>query len=68
MHKIHTFAINAIQSGRTVLIYKGWTANTAKHVTDADRLELSGDVLYVDRVSCKGMTVALKPEKWNARR
>lgn len=65
MHKIHTFALNAIQSGRTVLIYKGWTAKTAKHVKTVDRLEMRGDVLYCDGVSCKGMTVALKPEKWN---
>ena len=65
MHKTYTFAINAIQSGRTVLIYKGWTANTAKHVTYAGRLEMRGDVMYCDSVSCKGMTVALKPEKWN---
>ena len=68
MHKIHTFAINSIQSGGTVLIYKGWTAKTAKQVTDAGRLEMRGDVMYCDGVSCKGMTVALKPEKWNARR
>lgn len=65
MHKIHTFAIDSIQLGRTVLIYKGWTAKTAKHVKAADRLEMRGDVLYCDGVSCKGMTVVLKPEKWN---
>lgn len=47
------------------MIYKGWTAKTAKHVTDAVRLELRCDVMYCDGVSCKGMTVALKPEKCN---
>ena len=61
MKRIYTFAINAIQSGRTVMIYNGWTAKTAKHVKTADRIEMRGDVLYVDRVSCKGMTVCLKP-------
>ena len=65
MKKIHDFAINAINQGRTVLIYKGITARTAKHVTDVSRLALIGDVMYCDGVSCKGMTVALKPEKWN---
>ena len=49
------------------MIYNGWTAKTAKHVTDADRLELRGDAMYCDGVSCKGMTVALKPEKWNGK-
>ena len=47
------------------MIYNGWAANTAKHVSDAGRIELRGDVMYCDSVSCKGMTVALKPEKWN---
>ena len=54
---------NAIAQGRTVLVYRGVTARSAKHVTTADRLAMVGDVLYVDGVSTKGMTIAVKPER-----
>ena len=65
MGKIYTFCIDAIAQGRTVLVYRGVTSKTAKHVKTVERLAMVGDVLYCDGVSCKGMTVALKPEKWN---
>lgn len=61
----YTFALDAISQGRTVLVYRGVTAKTAKHVKTADRIALVGGVMYVDGVSSKGLTVALKPEKWN---
>lgn len=65
MERQYTFAINAIAQGRTVLVYRGVTARSAKHVKTADRLALVDGVMFVDGVDCKGMTVALKPEVWN---
>ena len=62
MHRQYTFALSAIAQGRTVMVYKGVTARSAKHVKTADRLALVDGVMYVDGVSAKGMTVALKPE------
>ena len=62
MEHQYTFAISAIEQGRTVLVYKGVTARTSKHVKTAERLSLVDDVMYVDGKSAKGMTVALKPE------
>lgn len=62
MEKHYTFAINAIAQGRTVLVYRGVTARTVKHVKTADRLALVDGVMMVDGRSAKGMTVALKPE------
>lgn len=62
MERQYTFAINAIAQGRTVLVYRGVTARTAKHVKTVDRLTLVDGGLWVDGVSAKGMTVALKPE------
>lgn len=50
MEKQYTFALSAIAQGRTVLVYKGVTSRTAKHVKTADRLALVGDVMYVDNV------------------
>ncbi len=61
MKRAYEFARNSIESGRTVLIYKGVTAKTAKHVKDVDMLEMRGDVMYCDGVSCKGLTICLKP-------
>lgn len=65
MKRTYTFCLDAIEQGRTVLVYRGVTAKTAKHVKDVGRLAMVGDEMYVDGVSAKGMTVALKPEKWN---
>lgn len=65
MERQYTFAINSIAQGSTVLIYKGVTARSAKHVKTADRLAIIGGMLYCDGQSCAGLTVALKPEKWN---
>ena len=62
MERQYTFAINAIAQGHTVLVYKGVTARTVKHVKTADRMALVDGVLWVDGKSCAGMTVALKPE------
>lgn len=62
MERHYQFALTAIAQGRTVLVYSGVTARSAKHVKTAERLALVGDVMYVDGVSAKGMTVALKPE------
>lgn len=64
MRRQYTFALSAIAQGRTVLVYKGVTARSAKHVKTADRLSLVDGVLFVDGKSCAGMTVALKPEGW----
>ena len=61
MTRIYNFAIIAIEQGRTVLVYKGVTAKTAKHVKTADRIALIGDTMYVDGVSARGMTICLKP-------
>lgn len=61
MERQYTFAINAIAQGHTVLVYRGVTARSAKHVKTADRLEMVDGVLYCDGVSCKGMTMAIKP-------
>ena len=57
----YNFALTAIAQGRTVLIYSGVTARSAKHVKTADRLALVDGVMYVDGVSAKGMTVCLRP-------
>ena len=61
MERQYTFAINAIAQGRTVLVYRGVTAKTAKHVKTADRVSLRDGVMFVDGVSAKGLTICLKP-------
>lgn len=61
MERQYKFALSAIAQGRTVLVYKGVTARTAKRVKTHDRLSLVDGVMYVDGVSAKGLTVALKP-------
>ena len=61
MERQYKFALNSIACGRTILIYRGVTARSAKHVKTADRLALVGGVLYVDGVSAKGMAVCLRP-------
>lgn len=61
MDRIYKFSCQAIKSGRTVLIYKGVTAKTAKHVTSTNRLSMRDGVMYCDGISCKGMTICLKP-------
>ena len=60
----YNLALSAIAAGKTVLIYRGVTARTAKHVKTADRLALIDGVMYCDGESCKGMTIAIKPEVW----
>ena len=57
----YTFALTAIAQGRTVLVYRGVTARSVKHVKTADRIALIGDTMYVDGVSARGMTICLKP-------
>lgn len=64
MQRQYTFALTAIAQGRTVLIYKGVTARSAKHVKTSDRLAMIGGMMHCDGKSCAGLTVALKPEKW----
>lgn len=61
MTRHYQFALTAIAQGRTVLIYSGVTARSAKHVKTADRMALVDGVMYVDGVSAKGMTVCLRP-------
>jgi len=61
MHKTYNFAVDSIASGHTILIYRGWTAKTAKHVKSADRLELRDGVMYCDGQSVKGFTICRKP-------
>ena len=57
----YTFSLSAIAQGRTVLVYRGVTARSVKHVKTADRIALIGDTMYVDGVSARGMTICLKP-------
>lgn len=61
MHSQYNFALTQIAQGRTILIYKGWPAKSAWHITKADRLSMRGEVMRVDGVGCKGMTVCVKP-------
>lgn len=62
MQRIHAWTLSQIAQGRTVLVYNvGVTAKTAKHVRCADRVELRGDLMYLDNECVKGCTVALKP-------
>lgn len=61
MEKIYNFCTVSIATGHTILIYRGWTAKTAKHVKRAGRLDMIGDVMYCDGVSCEGLTICLKP-------
>lgn len=61
MEKQYRLALDAISKGQTVLVYRGVTAKTAKHVKSADRFVLVDGVLLVDGVSCAGMTMAIKP-------
>ena len=64
MERQYKFALNSIACGHTILIYRGVTARSSKHVKTAERLALVDGIMYVDNVSCAGMTVALKPEGW----
>lgn len=64
MEKQYRFALDAISKGQTVLVYRGLTARTAKHLKNADRLALVDGVLLVDGVSCAGMTMAVRPKGW----
>ena len=61
MERQYAFALTAIAQGRTVLVYKGVTARTAKHVKTSDRLALVDGVMYVDGVSAKGLTICVRP-------
>lgn len=61
MEKQYRFALDAISKGQTVLVYRGVTAKTAKHVKTADRFSFVDGVLLVDGVNCAGMTMAIKP-------
>lgn len=61
MERQYAFAINAIQQGRTVLVYHWPERGKVAHVKRADRLSLREGVLYLDGKSAKGMTVCLKP-------
>ena len=61
MQRPYNFALTAIAQGRTVLIYSGVTARSAKHVKTADRLALVDGVMYVDGVSAKGLTICVRP-------
>lgn len=60
----YAFALSAIAQGRTVLVYSWPRCKPVLHVKTADRLALVDGVMYVDGISAKGMTVALKPEGW----
>ena len=61
MTRQYQFCLDAIASGRTVLVYKGVTARTAKHVKTADRVKLVGQTLFIDGQSAKGLTICVKP-------
>mgnify|MGYP003414095810 CR=1 FL=1 len=61
MERIYKFSCLAIKSGRTVLIYRGVTAKTAKHVRNVERLSMRDGVMHCNWVSCKGLTICLKP-------
>lgn len=59
----YKFCRHYIALGETILIYKGATASKASHVSDASRLTYVDGIMYLDGMSCKGMTIALRP-KW----
>lgn len=61
MHNQYTFAINAINAGRTVLVYNWPSQGKVAHVAKTERLALRGGVMYVDGKSAKGKTICLKP-------
>lgn len=61
MTKQYNWTLDQINQGRTVLVYRGVTARSAKHIKTADRVALVGGVMMVDGVSCDGMTMAVKP-------
>lgn len=61
MTRQYQFCLDAIASGRTVLVYKGVTASKARHLRSVDRVALIDGVMYVDGQSAKGLTICLKP-------
>lgn len=63
MLHVFKFAIGSILKGETVLIYKGVTATKKKDVRETSRLTYAYGIMYLDGISCKGYTVALKPRR-----
>lgn len=59
----YKFCRHYIALGETILIYKGVTANKASHVSDTSRLTYVDGVMYLDDVSCKGMTIVRRPSR-----
>lgn len=59
----YKFCRHYIALGETILIYKGVTAKKANHVSDASRLTYVDGIMYLDGVSCKGMTIARRPKR-----
>lgn len=59
----YKFCRHYIALGETILIYKGVTARKASHVSDASRLTYVDGIMYLDGMSCKGMTIARRPKR-----
>lgn len=59
----YKFCRHYIALGETILIYKGVTAKQVRHVSDASRLTYVDGIMYLDGMSCKGMTIALRPKR-----
>ena len=59
----YKFCRHHIALGETILIYKGVTAKKASHVSDASRLTYVDGIMYLDGMSCKGMTIARGPSR-----
>lgn len=60
MQRQFNWAVSQVTAGRTVLVYEGVCARSAKHVKAVDRLTMRGDDMYVDGICARGMTIALK--------
>lgn len=59
----YKFCRHYISLGETILIYKGVTATHTSHVSDTSRLTYVEGIMYLDGVSCKGMTIARRPKR-----
>lgn len=59
----YKFCRHHIALGETILIYRGVTATKASHVSDTSRLTYVDGVMYLDGVSCEGMTIARRPKR-----
>lgn len=59
----YKFCRHYIALGETILIYNGVTAKQVRHVSDASRLTYVDGIMYLDGMSCKGMTIVRRPKR-----